>query len=730
MENIKITFKGSAFLQISDNEKKECNFYSLKTLGERKISVNHHILLVDVSGSMYSEIPTLQNTIKATLLALSKEKNNYVSLISYSGHNESYRIINAVKCDTTSYKMANIYETLDKELYTRSITVISEPLEEAINISKKLLNVCNKHHIALFTDGCLVPLKWTPTEEEEKCYAIAEKCKSEDIYLNAIGFGKYYDREFLKNLISIPNNGEFIHIDEIQDYHNKILEMVGKVREGQLLKGAIKNNDFFLLNSAKRFQNEYLILNLKNGTENILVIFEESLIFDDIVYKKKKKTVSPILINDFMYSLTLNNINKGDFHSAEVTLAQTGDIFLFNKLSNCYSFLERGTIQNLIKKALDNPNDRYVGGKEEIKVKTLVQEEICLLEILNDIIKDEKSKLLWDFKYPYKRIGIKNIIDEDRYQFKYDKTGYGEVTDMSIGSKKLNIGLKVEIKGEVVDILSKLKLDSKIYRDFNLIVNGNINTSELSCILSRKLKMKFKKEGILKKTIKWNSQPICIIDLTKVKTTNKRILQSLSEEDIAQYLYDIEVLSCKAWALNKHIKNLFINNSCESLNLTQVPIEEIDARKAFRVNEGGIFNELRLSTTDNTDPFEVYPATVLDWRIDKFPKTRIQAKEFVEYENLFKDDLGETYYSLLSELNKIKKEKNYKQLLINVVRISCGLIRKPAISWENQYDKSKREFNKELNINMIVDEKVTISTKKFNDVTVREDSYTLLTKCN
>lgn len=730
MENIKISFKGSSILDISKTEKKLCNFYSFKLMGRQKKSVNHHILLVDVSGSMYSEIDELREKIKLTLEALCEDKNNYVSIISYSGHNESYRIINGVKCDRISYTMSNVYETLDKELYSRGITVISEPLKEALLTTKRLAKVCNKHHIALFTDGCLVPLKWTSLEEENKCYEIAKECKEEDIYLNGIGFGKYYDSNFLKNLISIPSNGQLIHIDEIKDYYHTILDMVKMVNLDQKTNIEIKNKDYVIINSSTRVKNINSKLDLIKGEENIIVTIEDELNIDKEIMTKKKTTIDTNLIDDLMYSLTLSHLNNDDYESAEITLSQTQDIYLFNALSNCYSFTEKGRIKTLLSKAVRNKEFRYKSGREVIKITPIEDEPLCLLEVLRDIISDEKSKLLWDFKYPYKRIGMKKSLAENRYNFIHDKNGYGEVIDINIGSKKLNIGLRVEIKGEVIDSLSKLKLDSKIYREYNLIVNGNINTTELSSILSRKIKMKLKKEGIIKKTIKYCDKSICILDLTKLKTTNKRILQLLSEKDIASYIYDVDLLSCKVWALNKHIKELFINNSCNSLGLSSLSEEEIQARDRFRVSETGVFNELILSETENTDPFEIYPATVLEWKVERFPKVKIQAKEYVEYERFITEDLKETYMNFINELIKMKKKKNEKLLLINLIRISSALIRRPVIAWDNEYEKSKREFNKGLNMNMVVDERVTISTKTINDLSIRQDSYTVLTKCN
>ena len=113
--NFKVYYLGGEEIQVSEEERKKCNFYSIKTVKEKGKNINHHILLLDVSFSMVNEIEGLKESVKKTLEALKEEKNNYVSAIIYSGHDEAIRILNGVKCDDISYKMADVYGVIDKE---------------------------------------------------------------------------------------------------------------------------------------------------------------------------------------------------------------------------------------------------------------------------------------------------------------------------------------------------------------------------------------------------------------------------------------------------------------------------------------------------------------------------------------------------------------------------------------------------------------------------------------
>ncbi|MBU3131081.1 hypothetical protein KPL40_01345 [Clostridium gasigenes] len=721
-------FIGRKEIQISDIETKECNFYSIKTVSEIKETVNHHILLVDVSGSMCCEIEELKVRLKSTLDALRKSGNNYVSVILYSGHEETFTIINAVKCDLISFRMAQVYETLEEEVYARGITVMSRPLEESIEIVKTLAGVCDKHHIVLFTDGYLVPSKWNCIVEEEKCFAIADICNEKGIFLDAIGFGQYYDREFLLELVRRGNTGTFIHIDEIIDYYKTIVTMAQDVNNKELIDFSITNNDYFIINESTRKNKPEIIKVLKNNGENIIVVFNEEIIINDKKIKSIKKEISEEVLEDFFYGLALYHVINEDIESGEVAIAQTQDIGAYASLANCYSFLEKGKIINLLNKLIENKDKRFKKGKVNIKVQSLEEEPLCLLEVLKEILEDEESKLLWDYKYKYKRIGVKSKSIEDEYKFIYPKEGYGKIINFSIGSKKLNIGVKVEIKGEVQNTNNKLKLDAVVYRDYNLIVNGNINTTQLWCELSKKLKTKLRKEKIIKKTIKSEHHEISILDLTKLKATNKRLLKSLNKNNLAKAIYDIEILECKQWAVKKQIDELFKIGNVEKIDLIDMSKEEIQIRKMFRVDKKGTYIPLKV-VHEETAACEIYTAKVLEWKIEKFPKKKEQENALAKYKELLKQESRDPYEVLRHELYIVKRELNKKRDLVNLVRLSSGLIGKSIFLWEEEFEKPKKENDKNLNMNMIVSEKMNVSIKNIDGIKIRQDKYNMLTKC-
>ncbi|MGL5616298.1 MAG: hypothetical protein ACRDD2_08730, partial [Sarcina sp.] len=491
----------------------------------------------------------------------------------------------------------------------------------------------------------------------------------------------------------------------------------------------INNNDYFIINESRRFNKPSTIKTLKSTEENIIVVFEDWLEIEGKISSNALKEVNEEISLDFLYSLALYHILNEDIDSAEIALAQSKDIMAYESLSNCYSFVEKGQAINAITSLIENKDKRFKKGKEDIEITLAENEPLCLLEVLKEILLDEESKLLWDYGYKYKRIGMKKASIEDEYKFIHPKVGYGDIVDVTIGSKKLNIGVLVKIDGEVQHSLTKLKLDASIYKEYNLIVNGNINTEFLCCKLSKKLKTKLRKEKLIKSTVKTFGEEISILNLKKLKTTNKRLLKSLNQKEIANYLFDIETLSCKQWALKKVIDNLLTENNLNKSDFSNLIAEELEVRKNFNVDNYGFYNGLKTKKIENSS-YEIYPAKVLEWKIEKFPKTKTQKTALEYYNSLITDDIGGSYEVLSKELKEIKFEKTKKQRLVNLVRLSAALASKTIFIWDQQEEKAKKEMDKNLNMNMIVGEKVKISRKTIDNISLREDCYEILTKCN
>jgi hypothetical protein len=739
---VKVELLGIKELIVSETKKSNVSFIKLIPEVESKEYVNHHILLADVSGSMHYNIKMLQEKIRVTMESLLEIPNSYVSIITYSGHTQSKRILNAIKCDEVSYKMSNVYNVIEKELYTKGVTVMSEPLEDAISICKSLAGICDKHHIALFTDGCLVTWNWSEEKEREKCFNVAQICNKEGIFLNAIGFGQYYDRRFLKELIEVAGNGQLIHIDYVKDYAEVILDAIKKVNAEnvQTVKLEVKSGSIFNISNSLLKQQ----MNVNVNPNNVIAIIDTNKIIIDEVSRdlvvSNLKTPDDNIVDDFYYSLSRMYLLEEDIDNFEFIIKYLGDVDLFSRTQNCYSFLEKGDASNKITEALNDTSKRFLGGRNQI-IETTATEKICLLEILQLIMEDDESALYWDLETPYHRVTQASISVEDSIKFNRQKTGLVPVTSLSVGSEKLNIGIKVKVNGTVNDEISGYEKESCIYRDYNLVNGGNVNVPYINVCLSPQLFIVFWEAGLLNKEIcdntgvqidenKW----VFKIALDGIKSANKRLLKSMTMTEIKDSLKEIADLKCKQWAYNQIIKDVVGDK--EKVDLLNLSFEEQEIRKLLRIDENGIYQPLKVEK-DNTTPFEIYPAVYMTWDITQFPEKAKKQEYLDSIKNVIKDlgykigtDDVEIYKLLSDKLNIIRKEMREKEFRINCVRIASALMNKSPFIWEVQLEKDKKTTDKVLNRNMVVGGKINISKKTVDDDVIEQKRWVLLVKAN
>lgn len=722
--NLKVI--GAKSLHINELEKKEVTFISVENEENQKETVNHHILLADVSGSMYRNIHTLREHIKLTLDALLHIPNSYVSIIKYSGHSQSKRIVSAVKCDTMSYKMSHVYDTIENELYTQSVTVISEPLEDSISIIKSLADVCDKHHIALFTDGCLVPNHWSESTERDKCFEVAKICKSQGIYLNAIGFGQYYDRYFLKELINIAGNGGVIHIDNVKDYSNVILKIIEKINSesNATIDIAVDEGDLFNLSSSQWSKKLTLTANkvfAVIGTDQLKLPADDFLTC--FVINHNATPDNSDILDDFYYSLARYYLVEEDIDNYEFIVKFLGDVHLYESTQNCYSFIEKGNAVNKVTEVIEDRSKRYLKGKNPI-VETAATEALCALEILQMIISDDHSELYWNTHTDYHRITQKTNSIEDSISFKRNEQSLIPITSLSIGSEKLNIGVKVKFDGMVTDSISGLEKEACIYRDYNIINGGNVNVPEIYAKLSDELYEKLKDYIVMAAHVK----KIYCISLNGIKSANKRILKSMTMNEIISDLKSIANFKCEQWACNQVIKSILGDK--EKVEFTGLSVDEVEIRKLLRIDENGIYQPAAVEK-DNTSPFEVYPAIHMTWNV-KFPEKKVKEDHLEKLEELIYSKVNKELQ--LDYLNKylkwIRDNMRYLELRVNSVRIASAIMNKSPFLWDMEIEKDKTSTDKILGRNVIVGGKVKISKKVVDEDIIEQHRFVKMIKAN
>jgi hypothetical protein len=453
---------------------------------------------------------------------------------------------------------------------------------------------------------------------------------------------------------------------------------------------------------------------------------------DETILVNKEIPIGDDTIEDFMYSLGRHYLQEEDVDNYEFVVMSLGDTALYNSTENCYSFIEKGNAVNKVTEIIEDKSKRFLGGRNPI-IYSLESEKMCVLEVLNDIMKDENSKLFWDLKTPYNRITQASKSVEDNIKFNRQESGLMPIVSLSVGSEKLNIGVKVKIDGTVEDSVSGLTKEAHIFRDFNVINGGNVNVPYINAVLSDELVDKLNKEGIIELNSDYSIKGVLNIyklNFVGLKSANKRLLKSMTLSQIVENLKSIADLKCKQWAINQ-VKKLVMGDKEKVEFSTNLSIEEIEIRKLLRIDENGTYIPERVEK-DDTSPFEIYPSVFMTWDI-KFPDKKTKEK----YLESIKCSLGnfregdvDVYNKLDIMLSGVKKEIREREFAINCVRIASAMMNKSPFLWEAGLEKDKTATDKILQRNMIVGGKVNIHKKVFNEDIIEQKKWVQLIKTN
>lgn len=679
-----IVYKGKETLPFSEQIKKECYFYEISRKKQQVIPIYHHILIVDYEPQEQVGKEQLRERLNKTLNLLCKQGKRYVSVLAYKKDQGLVHILSSVKCDRSSYKMAEVERHVADMVEHIRKGSVSEALQVALKITERLRLCCDGQSITLLTDDTHKALKG-----EEQQLQMKE-----------------------------PSHNQLIRLWELIDDEKMIEKFILKVEA--IYKNVIKiQNDSVFVCEDHRYYSKREIIERRNDREkNLLVTYDQPLQLDCTYIKIKKKEDLAEVIPYYLYHWAAYLLKKGEIEGAESVIAETKDLAAYKKVCNVYSDREKGSVYKQLIQLAENPSKRYKEGKLAIDRALLKKEEpLCLLEVLDMILEDEESKLLWDYSYSYERIGPSYQSQEMVYAFIKPTLGYGEVEKICIGSKKLNVGVQVKVIGQVEELKTHLKLDAVVYREYNLVMNGKLNTTYLVAELSKKVKGQLKDLGIIKLINHQGEKKLYRLQLHQLSLVNKRLIQSVTASQLARDLYELELLKLKENVIKRYLKM-----HLESRKVTYQ--KQLKLYEKFHMNEQGIFS-IKQDDINGTLPMYTYKARVVEWKIDQFPKKKLEGEFVAEYQLESSILTVKQIKQLQEQLIDIKQAKGLLDHKVQIIRIASVLMEQPIFEWEVVSEKEKKKSLSFIEGNAVVEGKMIVSIVHIEHLAIKQEHYLL-----
>ncbi|QJW96514.1 VWA domain-containing protein [Frigoriglobus tundricola] len=288
-------------------------------------AVAHSVIVVDRSGSMYSDLPATKETLlKILTLDEYAQYNLLVTLISYSSsgdvicHFERVPIREIMKKDSK-------YQKDIKSIQTSALTCISQGLRMA---SEKVKDG-ELTAITLHTDGYANDP--SPNSEATQLIKLCDDMKHKDVFVNTLAYGDYSDFRLLSRVAN-AGSGACMKAGKISDVYSSLYSSTKTLGssvtppvEVPLASGF--EYQVFVSRSAGRV----------NGAAETLSIRGLKAEDDSVVYRYRKLTkaeydkltdVPTEQTSEAVFVFAKGHLSEGNLNTAKYALASTFDATL------------------------------------------------------------------------------------------------------------------------------------------------------------------------------------------------------------------------------------------------------------------------------------------------------------------------------------------------------------------------------------------------------------------
>ena len=617
-----------------------------KQLESAKPGIAHSIVIMDRSGSMYSDLGSLkENLIKLLTLDEYINSNLLITLISYSSRRDVVCHFQRVPIQEVM-KSNSVYQEKIKGIQVTGATCISQSMELALTLIKEHNKPGQTEEltaITLHTDGYANDPSYN--DEVRKLDAVCEELKTMNVFVNTISYS-YADFKLLAKIANSVSGSclKAGNIKEVYDALYQTSTLLSNSVTPSIEEPLVKGYDYqvFVSKTAKKI----------NGSANTLKIMGLKPEDDGVFYKYQKisqaeydklNDVPTLQTDESVLAFVKGNLAEGNINSAKYALVSTLNNTLTEKHAKALTNGEIAAFTQDIEQVIFNPS---LLGDHNIVDKVQVSDKITILELL-ELLYQNRQGIIINLKHlqkNYQRTGLKRIrgsrdengvltepwlktenidggeyVKMGRFDINRNTATINMLITRPVKLVKVEDGTQIsEVAGILVDNLSQ-------YNNYTLVSDGEVNIECLRVKINNKQVFEnLKDKGLLEKNgelakefdytceydINLSALPLVsfgfecsnldgvFIDLAKIKVLSSIISAHLKEESDNYTPAQLE-------ELKKHYlsKSLYINfpTTTEYTDLQEALNNgSVDSRVSYKIDigSGEILNLSKLSSAN------------------------------------------------------------------------------------------------------------------------------------
>lgn len=501
-----------------------------------------HIVAIDVSGSMYSDLPELRLQLKNKLATLVGDKDT-ISLIWFSGKGDYGVLVEQLEIRSVR-DLSSLNAAIDRYLRPQGLTGFKEPLQEVVKVIDRIqANSASKERLfSLFFMSDGYDNQWS----EADILAVCKKLEPKLSNATLVEFGWHCNRPLMTKMAEILG-GTLIFSKDLQEYQVTFEAELG--RGGKTKKIPLKLAATPALGYAFSMNGESLLTYLPDE-DNVVMVPEgttEVAYYIDATAKtkatkfdiKKHKTA-------LLWSGLATLSQRMESEAILDVLSVMGDVALVNLFASCFSKEDYVLFQNECLGAALDKNQRFALGYDPDAVPK--EDAYTVLELLSDLSASEEN-LLYPFNenFAYQRIGAGSEAKEEGVKFTVADKGVGyPLNGIVWNENKPNVSVRVRVDVSVnlpSDRLPGLPetINTYIYRNYTIVLDGIVHTRRLPMSLTKDTFLKLQANGMLAGE-SYKAGKMYVLDFPKLPVINRSMVKGVTAEETFGQVLALQVL--------------------------------------------------------------------------------------------------------------------------------------------------------------------------------------------
>jgi len=539
----------------------------------------NHVFVVDVSGSMYYDLPKIRTQLKNRLSNVMKEGDT-ISIVWFSGNRDAGILKEEVEVKSLK-TLTDLHDAIDKWLRPVGLTAFLKPLQ----LVKELIGRIQKNRpdsvfsMIFLTDGYNNDCPWNEVIS-------ALKSLENDIASSTfVEYGYYADSRRLTEMASVLG-GEKISCDGFDEFEPVFDSKISSDIMGGK-KTVVGITDSFLYDFAFSVGKDgsVLLYNINDGEVLVSQNVKELHFFSPVAVGTEHAPTTSLYAAIYVLSDKLLN------EDAEKIFYALGDNHYYGMLVNAFGKQKLNAFKTAIKECVADASKRFPAGQSTIL--PVPDDAYCLMNLIEDLGNTEGCLFYPNHEdFVYKRIGAKRVargedlsaadkkrlaeaknieeitkiteeLKEKNVALKFENSnperGYA-LTDLVWNSERANLSVRIVIDGEVTLPENKFNIDkvsSYKYNTFTIVKDGIVNIKKLPVLFNHDLHNILVKNGV---GFTMDGET-CVIDLTSIPLVNRGMVKAISANSLAKKEWELVKLQGDKKVYDYFRKELFPKTS-------------------------------------------------------------------------------------------------------------------------------------------------------------------------